>query len=613
MTSPRASAFLPQHTKMTPELTTASLPPANAGAPATVEGLLRQLRNRLFWQRTARRLIGFGLYIASVTLLLAIVQIFAGAQWINALSLGLIALLAILWPLLYSALQRPSLLETARAADRVLGASSKDRLTSAWSFSQQNGEHDAESQPARWLAIQESARFLEGHDFHDTFPVGRRNQLYLLGPVAALAVGLSLFGDQLPGFFGPGPGAGVTDEERERADAIGQDLEKMAEELREQSDPALHDLADELEDAAEELAETEEDPQREAMRQLARLEASVREKLLENEKAARQRREMLNKLAKALQETRDFQEAGNSLAEGNDAESAQRLQDALEQLETDEQRAAAAEQLKQALARQDFGNNQQPGQGATGAALDPRIQELMNQLMSPENADVLRALQEMARQLQQMQQQQPQQQPGGQGESPAQAQPRQGQGQSQEQPQGGGGEGMTEEQLQRMLQALENLKERLRSGESFQMQSPSPSQQQSPGGSEQDQMSSEPILSIGPPSGQPGLPLPLPTGTPGGNDENRDTGTSDPLSDDPQNQLRDENEGFSTKLDSTQGSAGDVFQSLILGGPDNSTATQDYQRIYEANLPSIERAMTREDIPLGSRHYIKKYFESIRP
>ncbi len=58
---------------------------------------------------------------------------------------------------------------------------------------------------------------------------------------------------------------------------------------------------------------------------------------------------------------------------------------------------------------------------------------------------------------------------------------------------------------------------------------------------------------------------------------------------------------------------GESLQSLIATRSGEATAQRRYQSIYEAALPAAEEALERENIPLGSRLYIKRYFESIRP
>ena len=46
---------------------------------------------------------------------------------------------------------------------------------------------------------------------------------------------------------------------------------------------------------------------------------------------------------------------------------------------------------------------------------------------------------------------------------------------------------------------------------------------------------------------------------------------------------------------------------------DKSKAARRYKELYNAMAPAAENAVEQENIPLGSRFFIKRYFESIRP
>ncbi|MEA3188382.1 MAG: hypothetical protein QOD99_2212, partial [Chthoniobacter sp.] len=58
---------------------------------------------------------------------------------------------------------------------------------------------------------------------------------------------------------------------------------------------------------------------------------------------------------------------------------------------------------------------------------------------------------------------------------------------------------------------------------------------------------------------------------------------------------------------------GDSLQSLVSTHGDSSKATERYRDLYNAMAPAAEDAMMQENIPLGSRFFVKRYFESIRP
>ena len=58
---------------------------------------------------------------------------------------------------------------------------------------------------------------------------------------------------------------------------------------------------------------------------------------------------------------------------------------------------------------------------------------------------------------------------------------------------------------------------------------------------------------------------------------------------------------------------GESLRSLVPGSSGQEPAKTGYRAIYEAAAPAAEDAMAKEEIPIGSRLFIKRYFESIRP
>jgi hypothetical protein len=70
--------------------------------------------------------------------------------------------------------------------------------------------------------------------------------------------------------------------------------------------------------------------------------------------------------------------------------------------------------------------------------------------------------------------------------------------------------------------------------------------------------------------------------------------------------------GKAVHLSGTLGE-GESLSEMILTHDDNSRSSQRYREIYNAMAPAAESAVLQEDIPLGSRFYVRRYFESIRP
>jgi hypothetical protein len=52
---------------------------------------------------------------------------------------------------------------------------------------------------------------------------------------------------------------------------------------------------------------------------------------------------------------------------------------------------------------------------------------------------------------------------------------------------------------------------------------------------------------------------------------------------------------------------------MMPSAADNSKAARRYKELVEAAAASAEDAVEQEEIPLGSRFLVKRYFESIRP
>lgn len=58
---------------------------------------------------------------------------------------------------------------------------------------------------------------------------------------------------------------------------------------------------------------------------------------------------------------------------------------------------------------------------------------------------------------------------------------------------------------------------------------------------------------------------------------------------------------------------GGSLQKLITTHGDAAKSAQHYRQLYDAMAPAAADAVLQEDIPLGSRFFVKRYFESIRP
>ncbi|MCC6749805.1 MAG: hypothetical protein IT371_19220 [Deltaproteobacteria bacterium] len=60
-------------------------------------------------------------------------------------------------------------------------------------------------------------------------------------------------------------------------------------------------------------------------------------------------------------------------------------------------------------------------------------------------------------------------------------------------------------------------------------------------------------------------------------------------------------------------SKGPTRSEVILGAAEKGFSTQNYRRVYRDYTHIIEDVMKREEVPLGYRYYVKRYFELIKP
>ena len=66
------------------------------------------------------------------------------------------------------------------------------------------------------------------------------------------------------------------------------------------------------------------------------------------------------------------------------------------------------------------------------------------------------------------------------------------------------------------------------------------------------------------------------------------------------------------QLEGQQG-AGPTRSEVIYGAADRGFAQRNYKRVYGDYSQVVEEVMNREQIPLGMRYYVKRYFNLIKP
>jgi hypothetical protein len=301
-----------------------------------------------------------------------------------------------------------------------------------------------------------------------------------------------------------------------------------------------------------------------ALRELSALEQMVQE--LQKKSAAAPTPEEMQALAKALAENEATKEAASALASGDPAKAAEALEKEMQKL-AEQKDETTSEEVRKALedAIQQLAQEKQ---------LSEAMQQLAQKLQesrAKQGGNSSEAAKQLAQMLRQMAQGKTGEQSGGQ------------QGQ---------------QALASLLSALQNMK----AGEGQNQQSEQQPPGLSPGGVKVESFAqSNPN---GPPN--PGDPN-LPSGHPGGE---HDIGTTESALGKERNPAG--KEGQRQQLAGREGEGESLQQSLLSAG-DHSKSHRGYKDLYDAMAPAAQDAVLQENIPLGSRFLIKRYFESIRP
>ena len=155
---------------------------------------------------------------------------------------------------------------------------------------------------------------------------------------------------------------------------------------------------------------------------------------------------------------------------------------------------------------------------------------------------------------------------------------------------------MTEQQLQDLLNSLENMKEGLQPGGE-------------PGGNGQSMPQSlASVEAFAKKRGDGQSAGDKPSGMPGGE---HDQGTNEHLfADKPPDGPKAE--GNARRIEGALGD-GATLQELVGATSGPAKASRQYRDLYEAIAPAEQNSVEQENIPLGSRHLVRRYFENIRP
>ena len=530
--------------------------------------VLRSLRQRIVIREFLDCAVRATLFFFGVLLVLT-----AAAWWLGEFRPNLADIPFVLsWPfalgavagLLISLLRFPHPERVARLGDR-LGAT-RDRLFTALLFSKKSHPSELES-----LAIAEVEGHLRGRDFRPLLPIRvPRDLRWLAAPVAMLAL---LWWDAMQTAATRDQRA--ADETAEIASTAKQ-LDRLAEQLDKKADTAketeLKRIADRLKQSAEQMraeAARGGDAQKAALRELSMLEQLVKE--LRQPEAATP--DELKALAEALLKHEQTREAAKDMQSGNLAEAAKKLAEAAQQHD-----APSEEQVRKNIQQALDHLAQRKEQ------LSKEIEKLRNQANAGEGGrqDLLQQIADMLSDLQQ------------QGKMAGR---KDGKGAQQK----GGGKPMTDEDLKKLLGALQNLKNQ--------------QQGEGPAGGDPQEGDGDPqgpiaMLNFG--KGKkndenPGDGINFPSGQPG---TDKDKGTTENPFGKQSADAKDA--GKKDQLNGRFGE-GESLSALIPTAAGGEKATRRYKELYDAAAADAEDAVTQENIPLGSRFLIKRYFEAIRP
>lgn len=464
----------------------------------------------------------------------------------------------------------PSLSDAARAADRFF--KTRDRFVSGLEFANRKEPSEFER-----LAISECAAFARENKC--VVPVAVPQELRW-AVVPAVMIALISWDAIRNDAAREELIAQATLETGGTAKSLDALAEKIAKKNGESEE--ARKLAGELRKAAEQLrAEAREgrDGAKAALRELSRLEELVKE--MRRGYAATP--EELGALAAALAGHEKTKDAAADMQRGDFAEAARKLQDAAPDAESAEQIAKRLEEAMEHLAQK----NEQ---------LSKQLENLReNARASATSGERGELLKQLAQTLDELQKQ---------GKAGVAKDGKTGNG-SQPQPGKPAGREMTDDDLKRMLGALQNLKNS--DGP------PDGEGEPQPGGDEAGDGEIR-ISNFGgknPGGTQLGTDEngeQFPTGQPGDGKDEKGT-TKDPFGKESAVAKSGKESEISGRL-----AAGESLSTMIpsAAGADEKSKRR-YRELYNAASAEAEDSVVQESIPLGARFLIKRYFESIKP
>lgn len=516
-----------------------------------VLSILQALRRRLIAQLLAARMARAALVAAGLLVALAMLDHWQVLAIWSAPVVWIVIAAALVWASFATLRLRPDFAATARAADRAAGT--RDRLATALEFTGEAG-----TEPRR-LALRECVAYVRGQDFAPHLPWRLPREVRWLW-VPLCAVALLRWDARVTAALRQAEAESAS---RAMAPALSE-LQKLALAMQKRAEEGgsgeMKRLAEELRKSADRLradAKSSGDAQRSTLRELSALEDLVRQ--MQEQQRTQFTAEELQELAKALRENPATEEAGQQLAKGELAATAESLEKKAEEL-VNKGEERTAEEIRKAL-------QAALERAAQQKQLSPSARQAAQQGGTP--AEAMKNLAALLRKM-----------PGKGGASTTQP------GQAQMSPQA----------LQRLLSALEDLKQGEGKG----------AQGGATEGGDKEMLAQ--AFAQRPTEDPQEAKSTRPTGLPGG--EN-DKGTTDTPFAEKSNPATPK--GTDLALSGLQGKGETASQLLPGATSDDSKARRKYKDLYKAMAPAAEEAVQQENIPLGSRYFVKRYFEAIRP
>ena len=476
------------------------------------------------------------------------------------------------WPFIFGALAAlvltalsfPRLERVAQALDAA--GATRDRFVTGLRLAGKAGVNELET-----VALAEIASYARSRKLGPLLPVRVPRELaWIAAPVAMLAL---LWWSAMNAAALKGARAA---QETAAISETAKQLEHIAKltdiQASENQEKKLKLIADRLRQSAEQMraeAADGKDAHKAALRELANLEELVKQ--LRRPEAATP--EELKALADALAKHEQTRDAAKDIAGGNLTSAAKKLAQAAQDTPSAEQVNATLKQALDHLAerREQVSKQIEKLQQQAGGR-----QDLLKQI-----AD---ALNDLAQQ----------------GKNVA----RDGKGAPK-----GDQKKMTDEDLKRLLGALEGLKDQQqRQGDGPQGGQPQPGEPKEGDANGDGKVAMLNFSSSERPGEMPEDSINSPSGKPG-NDKDKDT-TKDPFgakSTAPKDAARKEQ-------DAGQLGAGESLSVMIpSAAAGDEKAVRRYRELYDAAAFAAEDAVTQENIPLGARFLIRRYFQAIRP